>query len=177
KAAMSSDNQINARLQAARDGAFIVSYMHQFYSHAYPDRDPSQLKTCHVSLTTDMISSFLWLHWHEVDPVDGEVYYRMEPIESAHLHKLSDVVETRNILHYYIDYVMRERLKSIKAALPPFWQNWSVKRARRTQSQSLITASSLNLQFNIPMTPSSSSRGEENASPTDKLKLILTDGI
>ncbi|EDU42318.1 predicted protein [Pyrenophora tritici-repentis Pt-1C-BFP] len=27
KAAMSSDNQINARLQAARDGALIVKYM------------------------------------------------------------------------------------------------------------------------------------------------------
>ncbi|KAF3032096.1 hypothetical protein E8E12_000463 [Didymella heteroderae] len=72
KAAMSGDNQIDARLQAARDGALIVNYMHHFYSHAYPDRDPSQLETCHVSLTTEMITSYLWLHWREVDPTIQE---------------------------------------------------------------------------------------------------------
>ncbi|KAL5401473.1 hypothetical protein PMIN03_011489 [Paraphaeosphaeria minitans] len=55
KAAMSGDNRIDARLQAARDGALIVNYMHQFYSYTYPDRDPSQLETCHVSPTTEMI--------------------------------------------------------------------------------------------------------------------------
>jgi hypothetical protein len=42
---MSDDNQIDARLQAARDGALIVKYMHQFYSHAYRERKPSQLET------------------------------------------------------------------------------------------------------------------------------------
>ncbi|RYO45129.1 hypothetical protein AA0116_g13397 [Alternaria tenuissima] len=175
KAAMSGDNQIDARLQAARDGALIVNYMHQFYSHAYPDRGPTQLETCHVSLTTEMISSYLWLHWCEMDPVDGEVYCRMELIESAHLHKLSDMAETRKILHNYIDYAMGERLESIKAALRPFWRNRPAKRARRRQSQSSTTALSLNLQFDIPMTPSSSSREGENASLTKKLKRTWTD--
>jgi hypothetical protein len=107
---MSSDNQIDARLQAARDGALIVNYMHQFYSHAYPDLGPTLLEMCRVSLIAETISSYFWLHWRKVDPVDGKVYYRMEPIESAHLHKLSDVAETRKILHNYIDYGMGERL-------------------------------------------------------------------
>jgi hypothetical protein len=101
----------------------------------------------------------------------------MELIESAHLHKLKDVAETREILHNYIDYAMGERLKTIKGALHPFWQNRPARRVRSRQSQSLGTTSSLNLQFDMPMTPSSSSRGGEHASPTKKLKRTLTDGM
>jgi hypothetical protein len=149
---MSGDNQIDTRLQAARDGALIVSYMHQFYSYAYSARDPWQLETCHVSLTIEMISSFLWLHWREVDPVDGEVYYRMEPIESAHLRTLRDVSKTWKILRNYIGYTLGERLKSIKAALSPFWQNRPARRTRR-QSQRSTGTSSLNLQFDGTFAP------------------------
>jgi hypothetical protein len=43
EAGMFSDKQIDARLQAARDGVLVVAYMHLFYSHGCPDRDPSQL--------------------------------------------------------------------------------------------------------------------------------------
>jgi hypothetical protein len=35
--------EADARLQAARDGVLVVAYMHLFYSHGCPDRDPSQL--------------------------------------------------------------------------------------------------------------------------------------
>jgi hypothetical protein len=112
-----------------------------------------------------------------MDSVDGEVYYRMEPIESAHLRKLKDVAETRKILHNYIDYEMGERLKSINAALPSFWQNRTARRARRRQSQSSTTTSSLNLQFDMPMTPSSSSRGLEHISPNKKLERTSTDSM
>jgi hypothetical protein len=120
KAAMSGDNRIDARLRAAHDGTLIINYMHQFYPYGYPDCDSSQLETCHVSLTTETISFYRLRQWREVDSVDGEVYYRMEPIDSAHLHKFKDVAETRKILHNYMDYAMGEHLKSIKAALPSF---------------------------------------------------------
>jgi hypothetical protein len=70
---MSRDNQIDTRLQAAREGALIVNYMHRFCSYAYPDRDPSQLETCPVSLTTRMVLFYRLLHWREMDPVDVEV--------------------------------------------------------------------------------------------------------
>jgi hypothetical protein len=53
-----------------------------------------------------MITSYLWLHWCEVDLVDGEVYYWMGPFESAHIHKVRDAPETRKILHNYIDYAI-----------------------------------------------------------------------
>jgi hypothetical protein len=55
-----------------------------------------------------MISSYLWLHWCEVDLVGGEIYYRMEAMESSHPHKLQDVAETRKSLHNYVDYVTPE---------------------------------------------------------------------
>jgi hypothetical protein len=98
----------------------------------------------------------------------------MEVIDSAHLHKLRDVAETRNILHNYIDYAMGERLKSIKAALSPFWQNRPARPIRRRQSQSSTTTSSLNLQFDMPITPSSFSR---SMSPTKKLKRAFNDSL
>jgi hypothetical protein len=98
----------------------------------------------------------------------------MEPIDSAHLHKLRDVAETRKILHNYIDYAMGERLKSIKAALSPFWQNRPARPVKRRQSQSSMTTSSLNLQFDMPITPLNSSR---SASPTKKLKRALNDSV
>lgn len=171
---MSGENQIDARFQAARDGALIVNYMHQFYSHAFPDQHPSQLETCHVSLTTDMISSYIWLHWREVDPIDGEVFYRMESIESALLHKLRDVAETRKVLHNYIEYAMGERLQSIKAGLSPFWQNRPARPAARRHSQSSTTASSLNSEYNIPMKPTRTNRGVQDSSPTEDLKRTMT---
>jgi hypothetical protein len=55
-----------------------------------------------------------------VDSVDDEVYYRMEPIDSAHSRKVMDVAETRKIPRNYMDYEMGEHLKSIKAGLPLF---------------------------------------------------------
>ena len=123
-----------------------------------------------------MITSYLWLYWRKMDLVDGETYYRMEPIESAHLHKLLDVAETRKIPHNYIDCAMGERLTLIKAALSPFWHNRPARLAGRRQSQCSTTTSSLNLQFDMPMTPSSS-RGEGGASLTKKQKQPLNDGL
>ncbi|KAF1958624.1 hypothetical protein CC80DRAFT_490458 [Byssothecium circinans] len=37
-------NQVHASLQAARNGALIVNYMHHSYSLAYPNRDPTHLE-------------------------------------------------------------------------------------------------------------------------------------
>jgi hypothetical protein len=58
----SGDKQIDARLRAAREGVLIVDYMSQFCSHTYPDRMLSQLEACYVSVMTEMMSSYLWLH-------------------------------------------------------------------------------------------------------------------
>jgi hypothetical protein len=53
------------------------------------------LSVCCLSPTTEMISFHLWLHWHEANPVDDGVYYRIEPVNSTHLPTLRDVSETQ----------------------------------------------------------------------------------
>ncbi|KAH9876390.1 hypothetical protein J1614_003869, partial [Plenodomus biglobosus] len=87
------------------------------------------------------------------EPVDGEVYYRMEPTWSAHLHNSGDEPE------------MRKRTSEV-------YQGGAL--GRRDGS---TTASNFILQFDMPMTPSSSSRGGENAFPTKKRKRLRTDGM
>jgi hypothetical protein len=53
KCASSGEGHFQASIQAARDGALIVNYMHHFYSLAYPYRHPTPLETCHFSITVD----------------------------------------------------------------------------------------------------------------------------
>ena len=132
KSAIFGENQVHASLQAARDGALIVNYMHQFYSLAYPNRPPTQLQTCHFSTTTEIYTYMLWIHWREVDPDDGEVYFRMEEVETARMNKLDDVREVRKILHNYLDFSLGERLRSIKEALHAFWPNRPEKKVKKT---------------------------------------------
>lgn len=98
KSAISGENQVHASLQAARDGALIVNYINHFYPLAYPDQPPTQLETCHFSVTTEGYTIILWIHWWEVDPGDGEVYIRMEPVETARMSKLDDLLDLRMIL-------------------------------------------------------------------------------
>jgi hypothetical protein len=117
------DNQIYTRLQAARDGALRLSSLTTCTSSILVRTlTATRRRSRHgrTFLTTETIASYIWLHWREGNSVDGEVYYRTEPIESAHLDKLSDVTGTRKILYNNLDYSMRERLKSIKAALVRF---------------------------------------------------------
>lgn len=155
KAAISGENQVHASLQAARDGALIVNYMHHFYSLAYPNRAPTQLETCHFSLTTEGYTIILWIHWREVDPKDGEVYFRMEEVDMARMGKLDDLLHMRKMLHNYIDFALGQRLRSIKEALPAFWPNRPEKKVRKTKSQTSTTVSASELRLDIPITPSS----------------------
>lgn len=74
----------------------------------------------------------LWIHWREVDPDDGEVYFRMEEVETARMNKLDDVREVRKILHNYLDFSLGERLRSIKEALHAFWPNRPEKKVKKT---------------------------------------------
>jgi hypothetical protein len=117
------DNQIDTRLQAARDGALMLSSLTTCTSSILVRTlTATRRRSRHgsTSPTTETIASYIQLHWREVNLVDGEVYYRTKPIESAHLDKLSDVTRTWKILYNYLDYAMRERLKSIKAPLARF---------------------------------------------------------
>jgi hypothetical protein len=105
-------------------------------------RRSSRVDICHVSLTTDMISTYIWPHRREVNPVAGEVYYRMEPMESA---QLKDVMATRKILHSYIDHAMGEQLRQTLQFDMPMTPRALVVEGRtrfrpRSASESRLTA-------------------------------------
>ncbi|KAJ4365385.1 hypothetical protein N0V95_000532 [Ascochyta clinopodiicola] len=154
KAPTSGEGQTHVSVQAARDGAIIVNYMHQFYTLAYPGRDPTAMETCHMSLTTEGYTIVLWIHWRETNTEDDEVYWRMEELDTARMNKLDDLRHMRNMLHNYLDNAMEERLSSIKEALPAFWSHRPKKRVNSTRSQS--SAAETDLQLDIPLTPSTS---------------------
>ncbi|KAF2811521.1 uncharacterized protein BDZ99DRAFT_385092 [Mytilinidion resinicola] len=177
KAAIFGENQVHASLQAARDGALIVNYMHDFYSLAYPNRTPTHLETCHFSLTTEGYTIILWIHWREVDLENGEVYFRMEEVEMARMGKLDDLLDVWRTLHNYLDFALGERLRSIKEALSAFWSNRSEKKVKRTKSRSSMTVSGLELRLDMPMTPSSNMGESANgdAVPPKKIKRKLID--
>ncbi|KAF2679391.1 hypothetical protein K458DRAFT_422212 [Lentithecium fluviatile CBS 122367] len=177
KAAIFGENQIHASLQAARDGALMVNYMHHFYSLACPNRDSTQLETCHFSLATEGYTVILWIHWREVDPETGDVCYRMEQVEMARMGKLHDLLDLRRVLHSYLDFALRERLGSIKEALSAFWPNRPERRAKKTRSRSSTTVSGSELRLAMPMTPSSSVREsvDRDALAPKKMKRKMVD--
>jgi hypothetical protein len=151
--------------------------MHDFYSLAYPNRAPTQLETCHFSLTTEGYTIILWIHWREVDPEDDEVYFRMEEVEMARMGKLDDLLDVRRILHNYLDFALGERLRSIKEALTAFWPNRPDKKVKKAKSQSSTTVSGSAFRLDMLMTPSSSVGESVNgdAVPPKKIKRKLID--
>jgi hypothetical protein len=150
--------------------------MHQFYSTTYPGRDPTPLETCHFSVTIEGYTIMIWMHWREVHPENGEIYFRMEIVHRAFLDVLTDMLEFRKILHNYVDYAMGERLRSIKEALPVFWSNLQKNKGGASKSQSVATTSVSelppDLRRSMPVFPSSSA-GESASGdvvPTKKTK-------
>lgn len=119
KSAKGSQNLWHAERQGARDGATIVNYMHHFYTAA--GIKPSVVDTCHWSLTCDMRSTDLFVHWRDINE-DGEVEYYMECVQNEHLNKAGDPENSgmalmRQRLHNVREYALDERLKNIKAAI------------------------------------------------------------
>ena len=101
-----------------------------------------------------------------MNPEDGEIYWRMEEVDTARMSKLDDLVHMRNMLHNYLDYALGERLRSIKEALPAFWPDRPEKKVNNTKSQSSTTRSDLRLD--MPLTPSNT----VNLQPRKKIRNI-----
>lgn len=143
---------------------------------------PAKRQACAIEAVTppagrscEGYTIIFWIHWREINPEDGEVYWRMEELDTARMSKLDDLVHMRNMLHNYLDYALGERLSSIKKALPAFWPNRPEKRVNSTRSQSSATGSELRLD--MLLTPSTSA-GESacgDLQPRKKTKRSLTD--
>ena len=153
KTQIANENMLHARYQAARDGAVVVNYLCEFYRNA--DIEPSVVQTCHFSLTCDLETSEIWVHWREEDQ------HRMELINKASLRQLSELEKTRNILRNIVEYSLGDRLDDIKRSIPSFAAVWAQGRVPTvsqvdcpTTSVSSIPSSS-KFHFAFPVTPPS----------------------
>jgi hypothetical protein len=129
-------SQYQAKHQAARDGAAIVTYLVGFYKDA-GEETLDVVKTCHFSLTCDKETVKLWVHWLEVERhqnKDVKMYY-MECIEMAHVPLANDVWKIRRDLHNLLDYALAERLTAIKNAIPKL----SIGRGFRSNADGLVS--------------------------------------
>ncbi|KAH8706090.1 hypothetical protein GQ44DRAFT_777833 [Phaeosphaeriaceae sp. PMI808] len=64
KPATGSETFHHAENQAARDGSTIVNHLYDLFYEAY-DRKPTAVEASHVSVTCDMQTVQVWIHWRE----------------------------------------------------------------------------------------------------------------
>jgi hypothetical protein len=141
KAAKSGQGHWHAARQGARDGATIMRYLACFYRKARIT--PSVVDTCHWSLTCDMSTVLLYVHWLETN-TDGETVYHMKCVQQEFLNDLEDTENSsvalfRQRLHNIKDYALGERLDNIKAAIPKIKAGF--KPVRKTPRDSKASSS------------------------------------
>ena len=121
KSPIGSHGQWHAQRQSARDGAAIVNYLHDFYTKA--GFDPTVVDTCHWSVTCDMMTAMLWVHWRTFEAETGAVEHHMQMVDQQFLRAIDDsentaMVNFRRRLRNVLDYAVGPRLIKIKAAIP-----------------------------------------------------------
>jgi hypothetical protein len=99
-----------------RDGAAIVEANYQFFRKAYPDRDPPLEHIAHFSMTCDLHTAVVYVHWRHV--IDNQVLYEMETIEEGFLSRDRKIWPVRRAIKNIIEHAKGERLRTFKAALP-----------------------------------------------------------
>ncbi|KAF2254224.1 hypothetical protein BU26DRAFT_558934 [Trematosphaeria pertusa] len=159
----SKKTQNEAMLQAARDGSTISNYLHDFFTAA--GHEPSLIDTSHFSLTCDMNTVHLWVHWRQEE---GDVKHFMKIIGQAFLRDIDDdgnpqLVKIRKMLRNLLDYAVGARLQKIRSAIPDLEANKARKRSQSprkgrrcsptkcgSDTLSLPSAKSSNNLFNMP---------------------------
>lgn len=107
--------------QTARDGAAVVNYLHDYYQIAY-NRPATVVEALHVSVTCNVEIVNIWLHWREDDGA-GQPKHYMKSIHACTTWTEPPLLEARAILKNLVRYALDERVASIKAALPHFYNN------------------------------------------------------
>lgn len=135
KSAKGSQGHWHAQRQSARDGTAIVNYLHTFYTDA--GVTPSVVDTCHWSLTCDMHSAVLCVHWRT--EADGSAVYHMRRVQQEFLSAIEDEENTgiaclRHRLRSVLDYALGPRLTRIRDAIPRLKEAKTRKRTTRTPS-------------------------------------------
>jgi hypothetical protein len=119
KSQSGSETHYHASLQGARDGATIVRYLYEFYASA--GCTPSEIDTCHFSITCDTLTAILFVHWRQINPADGSsIQYCMKKIAQAFLDPMDGDTQLTNMRKYMrniLDFAVTSRLDKIKDAI------------------------------------------------------------
>jgi hypothetical protein len=89
----------------------MIRHLHHFYTSA--GLDPAIQETAHLSLTFDMETAMLYVHWQEIDK-EGHLEYYREPFRQIPLNDEPDVARLRHIMENLLTYAMGSRLEKIK---------------------------------------------------------------
>ncbi|KAF2123572.1 hypothetical protein P153DRAFT_303612 [Dothidotthia symphoricarpi CBS 119687] len=123
----------HAQNQSARDGTAIVNYLHDFYTRAA--HEPSAVDTCHWSVTCDMHSAMLWVHWRNFNKEEQIVEHHMTLVDQQFLRSAKDVNNKamegfRSQLRNILNWALGQRLHNLKAAIPQYEVNEAKKLKR-----------------------------------------------
>jgi hypothetical protein len=89
----------------------MIRHLHHFYTSA--GLDPAIQETAHLSLTLDMETAMLYVHWQEINK-QGHLRYYREPFRQIYLNDEPDVARLRHIMENLVTYAMGSRLEKLK---------------------------------------------------------------
>lgn len=164
KTPTSSTTHFHAQTQCARDGATIVNYLEEFYNVAH-GRKATHLEAYHVSVTTDIQTVRIWIHWCADNDDDDIPTHYMKQIYGCMFEDEAALREARKILWNVLEYSLGPRVHAIQGALPLFQQNRgnlvvmgsSAAETVSVPASSVDITRGLNIVFGTPLTPSESS--------------------
>ncbi|KAF2752954.1 hypothetical protein EJ05DRAFT_445837 [Pseudovirgaria hyperparasitica] len=138
-----AESHLHARVQGARDGATIINHMNKFFVAAAHNTKP--VDTCHFSMTCDMDSVQLYVHWRDISS-EGLERYHMELIKRTWLEEPTEVKDYKRVLRNIVHWATTTRLENIRCALVKL-RNVNASRLRSTSNSPMknmpsVTASS-----------------------------------
>ncbi|KAH6253406.1 hypothetical protein HBI38_219950 [Parastagonospora nodorum] len=118
KSYIAAEDHAQAELQCARGSSAIVNFNHQFFVGA--SCTPSAVDTCHFSITCNMNTVHLYVHWRAPTWKDGQ--YHMQRIGQQFLKDLyhpenPGMAEFRGQLRNVLEWALDKRLSNIKLAM------------------------------------------------------------
>ncbi|KAF7441812.1 hypothetical protein TUN199_11281 [Pyrenophora tritici-repentis] len=168
KSPKNNQTHFQARPQGARDGAVIVRYLHQFYADA--GLVPTVKDTAHFSLTIDMESAHLFIHWEEFDQ-ERPAYY-MEPVMKTFLDNEQQVADLRYMMKNVLAYAMGSRLANLRNAVEAT-QTQQAARSLPPSRSSSLGLFQRDSTVNIPP-PTPQSPGDEPSHPPQKRQRVVS---
>jgi hypothetical protein len=89
----------------------MIRHLHHLYTST--GFDPAIEDTAHLSLTFDMETAMLYVHWQEIDK-EGHLKYYREPFRQTFLNDEPDVARLRHIVENLLAYAIGSRLEKIR---------------------------------------------------------------